>query len=76
LTKAIFVGGLLFALVASAANSSIYPDGWIDLSFNISERELGYDGATGRWLVEPGRFQFWLAKDSSSGQPADFELAK
>ena len=47
-----------------------------DLSFTISERELGYYNAAGHWLVEPGKFQLWLARDSASGQPADFELMR
>jgi beta-glucosidase len=47
-----------------------------DVSFTLSGRELGYYDATGRWLVEPGEFQLWLAKDSASGQPVDFELVK
>jgi beta-glucosidase len=47
-----------------------------DVSFAISGRELGYYDTTGCWLVEPGKFQAWLARDSASGQPADFELVK
>ena len=47
-----------------------------DLSFTISGRELGYYDTKGRWLVEPGKFQLWLARDSASGQPADFELVQ
>ena len=47
-----------------------------DVSFIISGRELGYYDTKGRWLVEPGKFQLWLAKDSASGQPADFELIR
>jgi beta-glucosidase len=34
MNKAFFIGGLLFAFVASAADSSIYHDGWIDLNKN------------------------------------------
>jgi beta-glucosidase len=45
-----------------------------EVTFTISERELGYYDAAGRWLVEPGAFQIWLAKDSVSGEPASFEL--
>jgi beta-glucosidase len=45
-----------------------------DVKFTISEPELGYYDKNGRWLVEPGEFQIWLAKDSSSGKPAEFEL--
>ena len=47
-----------------------------DASFTISGRELGYYDTTGHWLVEPGKFQLWLARDSASGQPVDFELVK
>ena len=47
-----------------------------DVSFPISSQELGYYDTTGHWLVEPGKFQVWLAKDSASGQPADFEQVK
>jgi beta-glucosidase len=47
-----------------------------DVEFRISDRELGYYEANGRWLVEPGRFQLWLTSDSASGVPAEFELVK
>ena len=47
-----------------------------DASFTISGRELGYYDTTGHWLVEPGKFQLWLSRDSASGQPVDFELVK
>ena len=47
-----------------------------DVSFTISGRELGYYDTKGRWLVEPGKFQLWLARDSASGQPVDFELVR
>jgi beta-glucosidase len=47
-----------------------------DVEFRISDRELGYYDASGHWLVEPGRYQLWLTKDSVSGEPAEFELVK
>jgi beta-glucosidase len=47
-----------------------------DVEFIIGDRELGYCDANGRRLVEPGRFQVWIAKDAASGEPADFELVK
>jgi beta-glucosidase len=43
------------------------------LEFSISDPELGYYDATGHWRVEPGRFEVWITKDSSSGEPVDFE---
>jgi beta-glucosidase len=45
-----------------------------NVSFNISEKELGYYDAKGNWLVEPGKFQLWITKDSASGEPIGFEL--
>jgi beta-glucosidase len=47
-----------------------------DVEFKISDRELGYYDAHGRWLVEPGKFQIWIAKDSASGEAVGFELAQ
>jgi beta-glucosidase len=47
-----------------------------DVTFNISEKELGYYDAKGNWLVEPGKFQLWIAKDSASGDPAGFMVLK
>ena len=46
------------------------------VEFTLSEKELGYYDAQGRWLVEPGRFQLWIAPDSAAGEPVDFELVK
>jgi beta-glucosidase len=45
-----------------------------DVTFTISNQELGYFDAAGHWLVEPGKFQVWLSKDSASGKPVDFQL--
>ena len=45
-----------------------------EISFTISEKELGYYDAKGNWLVEPGTFQLWISRDSASGEPAKFEL--
>jgi beta-glucosidase len=45
-----------------------------DVTFKISNQELGYFDAAGHWLVEPGKFQVWLSKDSASGKPIDFQL--
>jgi beta-glucosidase len=46
-----------------------------EVVFTISGDELGYYDPKGHWLVEPGKFQLWIAKDSASGEPAEFELA-
>jgi beta-glucosidase len=45
-----------------------------EVSFKISNQELGYFDAAGKWLVEPGKFEVWISKDSASGKPADFRL--
>jgi beta-glucosidase len=47
-----------------------------DLAFTLSANDLGYYDTKGNWLVEPGKYQLWLAKDSASGEPVEFELAK
>jgi beta-glucosidase len=45
-----------------------------DVTFKISNQELGYYDAAGKWLVEPGKFEVWISKDSASGKPAVFML--
>jgi beta-glucosidase len=45
-----------------------------EVTFKISERELGCYDAQGQWLVEPGKFHLWITKDSASGEPVEFEL--
>jgi len=50
--------------------------GTAELSFTLSGRELGYFDSQGHWLVEPGKYQVWIAKDSASGAPAGFELTR
>jgi len=47
-----------------------------DVTFTLSGKELGYYDTKGNWLVEPGKFQLWISKDSASGEPAGFELVK
>jgi beta-glucosidase len=47
-----------------------------DVSFALTAKELGYYDTKGNWLVEPGKFQLWIAKDSASGEPAEFQLVK
>ena len=47
-----------------------------DVSFTISAKEMGCYDVKGNWVVEPGKFQLWIAKDSASGEPVEFELIK
>jgi len=44
------------------------------VTFTLSMHDLGYFDPAGHWLVEPGKFQLWICKDSASGKPVDFEL--
>lgn len=44
------------------------------VAFKITDRKLGYYDAQGHWLVEPGRFELWIAKDAISGQSQEFKL--
>lgn len=45
-----------------------------ELSFPVTDRELGYYDTRGRWLVDPGHFQLWLSSDCTTGKPAEFDL--
>lgn len=45
-----------------------------DVSFTLSDAELGYYDTAGHWLVDPGKFEVWITKDSASGKPADFQV--
>ncbi len=45
-----------------------------ELTFSLSDHDLGYFDAKGHWLVEPGRYQLWLARNSADGQPVEFQL--
>ncbi len=47
-----------------------------EVQFVITERDLGYYATDGGWLVEAGKFNLWLAKDSASGKPVEFELVE
>ncbi|HEX4350109.1 MAG TPA: beta-glucosidase BglX [Verrucomicrobiae bacterium] len=47
-----------------------------EVSFDLSTQELGYYDASGHWLVEPGKYQVWIAKDSAAGDPAGFEITR
>ncbi len=47
-----------------------------DVSFTLSAKQLGYYDVKGNWLVEPGEYQLWIAKDSASGEPTAFQLEK
>ena len=47
-----------------------------NVSFTLTAKQLGYYDAKGNWLVEPGKYQLWIASDSASGEPAAFSLEK
>jgi beta-glucosidase len=47
-----------------------------DATFTLSGKELGYYDSKGNWLVEPGKYQLWISKDSASGEPAEFQVVK
>lgn len=44
------------------------------VSFDISSNELGLYGTHGKRIVQPGKFEVWICKDSASGDPKDFVL--
>lgn len=47
-----------------------------EVSFDLPAEKLGYYDSNGHWLVEPGQYEAWIAKDSASGDAAAFELKK
>jgi beta-glucosidase len=46
------------------------------VNIELPAHDLGCYDATGRWLVEPGKYQLWISRDSASGDPISFELEK
>jgi beta-glucosidase len=47
-----------------------------EVTFTLTDKELGYYTAEGQWLVEPGWFKVWIASDSSQGEEATFEMVR
>jgi beta-glucosidase len=45
-----------------------------ELNFQISDHDLGYFDSKGHWLVEPGKYELWLARNAADGQPVEFQL--
>jgi beta-glucosidase len=45
-----------------------------DLTFHLAAHDLGYFDAQGHWLVEPGKYLLWLARNAADGQPVAFQL--
>jgi beta-glucosidase len=54
----------------------LQPGGSRDVEFQVSAHDLGCYDTKGNWLVEPGKFQLWISKDSASGEPVEFELVR
>jgi beta-glucosidase len=44
--------------------------------FDLKATDLGYFDTERNWLVEPGRYQVWIAKDSASGEPAKLDVQR
>jgi len=40
-------------------------------TFTLTTKELGYYDAQGRWLVEPGKYQVWIAPNAEAGHAGD-----
>jgi len=47
-----------------------------EVKFTLASHDLGCYDTKGNWIVEPGKFQLWISKDSVSGEPVEFDLAK
>jgi beta-glucosidase len=44
-------------------------------TFKLTTKDLGYYDAQGRWLVELGAYQVWIAPNSEAGQAVEVVLA-
>ena len=44
------------------------------VSFTLNEADLAFTRADGTRGVEPGRFQVWIAPDSTAGVPVEFKI--
>ena len=47
-----------------------------EVKFTLESHDLGCYDTKGNWIVEPGKFQMWISKDSTSGEPVEFKLVK
>jgi beta-glucosidase len=44
------------------------------LTFRLPAHELGFFDGKGHWLVEPGKYQLWLARNAADAKPVEFQL--
>ncbi len=44
------------------------------VTFELSEKDLEFYGATGNWKAEPGEFKVWVGTNSAEGLEASFRL--
>ena len=47
----------------------------VEVTFELTRRDLEFVGADLQWIVEPGEFDVWVAPSSTAGVPARFELS-
>jgi beta-glucosidase len=47
-----------------------------EVPFRIFTHALGCWDSHGHWIVEPGKYQLWISKDSASGSPAEFTVTE
>jgi beta-glucosidase len=53
---------------------TIAPGETVDFVFELNIQDLAFYGKDMVKKVEPGKFQVWIAPDSASGTPAEFEV--
>lgn len=44
-----------------------------EVSFALDDKALGYVDRAGKWRVDPGKFQVWIAPSAASGEPASYD---
>jgi beta-glucosidase len=50
------------------------PGQTVNVTFEITRRDLEFVGPNLQWMAEPGEFDVWIAPSSTEGTPARFEL--
>jgi beta-glucosidase len=46
------------------------------VSFSLPAKDFGFFDEAGRWLVEPGRYDLWIAPNAEAGKPVTLELTR
>jgi beta-glucosidase len=43
------------------------------ISFELNDQVLGYSARDGKWVIDGGKYQVWIAPHAGSGEPALYD---